>query len=486
MVKMHYKQRKRLLRVPIRKHRAMHIVYILIFTIPFLLGLYTMISYDTKEDVDTNANKEWMSGRGNKIKTKQVPFGNQSQHNDETINRIQEGHIDAIARIPSQTGSLSNCIANNHEKENNKLFNHGNGNNNNNDTSSDNIYRGTIQVSCQTIHYRVPIQAFERMKSASIIVGVLSNASSEDGLRRRDAIRGTWASSSRSINDSDHSNVESGTNEGVVFFLVAGPWYEIEDEWKKNNDLIWIDEEEVYNGEKSVLTLKTYSFISIVDIMSTKMDLSYTHVFKTDDDSYVDLNALSLELKNESQSTRGGNTRSRNSHDYVGHCQLDFTKVTRDDSYKWPLTVNTYPEDYLPKYCQGAGYALSRDFVSCANSEYHIANVRFMPFEDVAVGILAERCSFDPSLPNSGEIKVTRYDSKEAKTRTQMNDRSTDNLVPITACMTGRIVQHRVIDTYDMEELHKTVLDPEYCKTTRRRRGAKIEELEANGVEWFG
>ena len=144
------------------------------------------------------------------------------------------------------------------------------------------------------------------------------------------------------------------------------------------------------------------------------------------------------------------------------------------------------PEEYLPKYCDGAGYGLSRDFVRCSYFGNHIANVRFMPFEDVAVGILGERCHFEPSLTKTGEIKLTRYDSMEAKKRTKTNDRNVDNLVPIAACMTTRIVQHRVIDTKDMEDLHKTVLDPLYCKVTRRKRGKLIKELETKGVKWFG
>ena len=109
-----------------------------------------------------------------------------------------------------------------------------------------------------------------------------------------------------------------------------------------------------------------------------------------------------------------------------------------------------------------------------------------MPFEDVAVGHLAERCGYPPSNTISGEIKVSRYDSMEAKKRTKTGDKRRDNLVPITACMTGRIVQHRVLDEEDMEELHKTVLDPEYCKVTRRKRGKVIEDFESRGIKWYG
>ena len=93
-----------------------------------------------------------------------------------------------------------------------------------------------------------------------------------------------------------------------------------------------------------------------------------------------------------------------------------------------PRTIFLYPEPYYPRYCQGAGFALSWKFVHCAAStNEHIAKARFMPFEDVAVGILAERCGYHPHLTQTGEIKLTRYDSMEAKKRTKANDKRVDN-----------------------------------------------------------
>ena len=366
----------------------------------------------------------------------------------------------STARSLSKTGSFSTC---DNSSSTSILETNGNQNQasfiNNVDEISSQMYTGILHISCHSIHYKFP-KSFNRTES-SIIVGVLSQ-NSREGQIRRQSIRNTWAAKD-----------QQEQQQTSVFFLLAGPWNTVKNEFAEYNDLLWIDKEEVYSGEESVLTLKTFSFIGVVYIITKREDLKYTHIFKTDDDSYVDLNALQKELVEH--------------RPYVGNCQLNYTKVVREGGYKWAISNLIYPEEYFPKYCQGAGYALSRDFVNCAYSDYHIANMRFMPLEDVAVGMLAKRCGFEPSMTTTGEIKLTRYDSKEARDHTKSSkEKDDEKFVPITACMTTRIVQHRVLDEQDMEELHKTVQDPLYCKVTRRRRGKIIKNLESRGIEWFG
>lgn len=70
---------------------------------------------------------------------------------------------------------------------------------------------------------------------------------------------------------------------------MAGPWDEIAEEYEAYRDMIWIDEEEVYEGEKSVLPFKTESFLYVIYTHSLPGDAGFHYVFKTDDDSYVDL-----------------------------------------------------------------------------------------------------------------------------------------------------------------------------------------------------
>jgi len=420
-----------------------------------------------------------------------------------TTNSIIQNGMDSSTNFKDNgktkptTGSFVNCVENNnmiidndYNSESLMLTNH------------DNIYYGKLMISCTAVNYRISSVSsyFQNAEAktepdleSNIIVGVLSNASG-DGPSRRESIRKTWASNLKTPTNDGKITFSNGgervttTFKSSVYFLVAGPWDQIVNEFNKYHDLIWIDQEEVYRKEKSVLTLKTYSFMSIIQNIAETFNYKYTHVFKTDDDSYVDLNALHMELVHDDN-----NDNESNAKDYVGHCQLDYTKVIRDAIYKWPLTTQIYPETYFPGYCQGAGYALSHQFLKCAFSQKHIAKVRFMPFEDVAVGIVAERCHIQPSQTKTGEIKVSRYESRQAKeltkfskNRHQYNNTLKYNFIPIAACMTTRIVQHRVIDDEDMHNLHKTVLDPGYCKTMRRKRGRMIQNFEKKGLEWFG
>jgi hypothetical protein len=382
----------------------------------------------------------------------------------EKISVIPESDITGTHH---KTGSFVNCIPHHGDNTNMKqdqisFLSAKYGNDEPSSSSVSETYTGTIQVSCRPIQYIISLnQIIINKNNISIIVGVLSS-NSKDGKMKRDSIRQTWA------------NQESKRKMHRVFFLIAGSWDEIENEFNQHHDILWIDEEEVYNKEQSVLTLKTYSFIKIMDIILKEKKISYSHLFKTDDDSYVNLKALQREV-------------DVNPNDYIGHCQQHEYKVIRDDSYKWQLTNQTYPEEYFPKYCQGAGYILSRNFVQCSSSLGHISQVRFMPFEDAAVGMLAERCGISPSQAMTSEIKISRYDSDEANRRVRMGDENKDGLVPIETCMTGKIVQHRVIDEIDMKELHKAVVNPKkYCKIYRRRRRKQIHYFESRGMKWYG
>jgi Galactosyltransferase. len=239
--------------------------------------------------------------------------------------------------------------------------------------------------------------------------------------------------------------------------------------------------------------LKTYSFFQIIYAIVQEYHVPVTRLFKTDDDSYVNLHALVQELQESSLQQNSPSSSSSSSlpmvdgrHDYFGQCQFKYPKVHRESDYKWPITNETYPEPWFPRYCQGAGFGISLHFLTCAAGRGHISNIRFMPFEDVAVGMLAERCGVDPQRPVTAKVKVFRYQSDEVKKRTRLGDTRTDDLVPPAACMMNKIVQHRIIDEYDMEEHHETVLDPLYCNVTRVKRDQLIQQMKEKGIEWFG
>jgi len=344
---------------------------------------------------------------------------NEDDDNDNAIQIDKDRNILAIDIKDAQTGSFSNCTDSQRQQETTI-----------GDPHPDS---GTLTVSCGTIRYRVPIHSFNTITSP-IIVGVLSNAG-DNGPVRRNTIRETWAK-----------------DQPGVFFLVAGRWEAISDEYKEYSDLIWINKEEIYNREHSVLQMKTLSFLSILYTLSEKIPtLSYSYAFKTDDDSYVDIHALHTTL----------NTTTP---DYWGHCSPIKHEPKRGAEYKWSISFADYPYPYFPQYCQGAGYALSRAFVDCATAGEHIGHLLPIPFEDAAVGMLAERCHIDvPDVENKNQlVKLHRHTSKWAKQHIALG-KSQEHLLASPVCMTEKVLQHRIINEVDMRNHYRTVLDPSYC-----------------------
>ncbi len=394
----------------------------------------------------------------------------------------------------------------------------------------------TVTVSCHDMQYKIQTSSFDGKEE--IIIGVLSGAGGS-GPSRRASIRETWADSGANYqrsfhnfdnryphedekknekknNKSSHDNSDfdyskNKIKEGKIriFFLVAGPWDDqISAEYHKYGDLIWIDEEEVYEGENSVLPYKTQSFIKIMHEVVTMLDLRHVkYIFKTDDDSYVHVNNLYTELIEseneymentvESPTTAGGdgNTASdanenanassnasseqqkhkvkqKKDRDFWGWCQLEKFAPKRDASVKWPVSYELYPESMYPPYCQGAGFAISRKFMECAassigngndngNDNSHIANLRFMPFEDVSIGMIAERCNVDPIMVEKKRwINLYRTELEEEKERVREGMPKIDKAKLTRPIMLNRIVQHRIYDEWDMKEHHKIVLDP--------------------------
>jgi len=272
-------------------------------------------------------------------------------------------------------------------------------------------------ISCTGIHYRIPGRSLHdiQFSEQTMVIGVLSGASGEGPNRRRN-IRSTWASG--------RSN---------VLFVVAGPWSQIEEEYEKHGDLLWLDMDEIYLTEISHLTFKTESFFSILYERVVSKSESVQYLFKTDDDSYVALEKLYYVLLKANWGDDG--------LDYWGKCKAD-AKPHRNQvvewQKKWFIPYEVYTFDHYPTFAMGAGYALSRKFLSCAfGNKQHAARIRYMPNEDVAVGMLAERCNVKCTNDNGVWI---RY------------DKAVDGIN-----MDRRIVQHYVKSEEEMRIFHNSL-----------------------------
>ena len=260
--------------------------------------------------------------------------------------------------------------------------------NNNNDNKNDVVvsYDGYVTISCQTFGFKAPVEDLQT-NDAPLIIGVLSH--SQNG---RNVIRQTWG-------NHQHQNTNYR-----VYFLVASTHYDtaLQQEALQHNDLVWLHKEDHYQQ----VTYKVESFLVLVGHYAGP---HLQHVLKTDQDSWVRVSSVL-------PSVRG--------HDYFGYCQQR-REVLRDDNEnhqnlpeakkKFALSRQVYPYELFPPYCSGAGYALSRDFlIHCVM--VHAPFVRFHPFEDVAVGMLAERCGYQPHHTRA----VVRLEKDRRKTIQQL------------------------------------------------------------------
>lgn len=215
-----------------------------------------------------------------------------------------------------------------------------------------------ITVACRTFRYKVPKTALQSLQeqrnldangTTRLLVGVLS----VDPIRR-EGIRSTWA------NDLPRHS---------VYFLLAGDWTpEIEKEQGIHNDLIWFD----YTDNYWDLMYKVQGFVTLMQGYAANY---FTHLLKADDDSFVNVPLLMSAL---------------GSADLVGHIRNSIAP-SRTAGTKFYLSLDEYPEPKFPPYCCGAGYAISRQFAQCIAQETSI--VRYLKIEDIATGLLAQRCN---------------------------------------------------------------------------------------------
>jgi hypothetical protein len=203
------------------------------------------------------------------------------------------------------------------------------------------------------------------LPSIRLVFGICAN--SQKPIRRQ-AIRKSWSQDA-----------------ALAVFIVAGDFNDISKEFWKHGDLLWVNVSESY---REGLTPKTLAFVHFGGTqlsVEKKNAYYYDYIFKTDDDVYVNATHIGLELLET----------KRTAH-YYGMYKSGVAPV-RDKSderlAKWYMSRDEYPDDFFPPYAPGVGYALSREFAACAaRNMQSIFRNNNMPWEDVAVGLLAAKC----------------------------------------------------------------------------------------------
>jgi hypothetical protein len=293
----------------------------------------------------------------------------------------------------ARTGTFANCTRN--VENNTVIFGEDNGR--------------SATVSCRTIRFAAEASSFVG-KSGSTIVGVLSTS---DNFSWRKTIRATWAANS------------------TVFFVLAGSWNDIKEEYHEYKDIIWIDMQESFR----LITYKTSMFFQVVNMMASELNLTYSHVLKTDDDSYVALGRLEQLVKSEDPKHL----------DYWGHTQSKYVKPIRDPENRYYESLDQYPEPYYPPYVTGSAILLSRKTVECVTKTMQEA--RFLDMEDVFIAIVAARCGYVPT--HSNFVRVYRDSMHVNRWTTEHNTQE--------VTMKNTIVQHHILSPGDMIAHHESI-----------------------------
>ena len=229
------------------------------------------------------------------------------------------------------------------------------------------------------VHYRLP-----HVHWNDYVYGVLSGGT--DGVARRQTLRDTWCSGVRCL------------------FVVAGGYADVQSESEAHNDILWLDREETYFAEESVLPFKTGVFYDAMVKHAPMIKAVFKAVVFTDT-STTELEAVLAQ-----------------GFEYWGyvHRQAKPIRTLSGPSGKWYVSEKLYPRATYPLYASGAGYALSRAFLTCAQTK--VKTLAFMPREDVMTGLLAEECNVTPTHSDLVDYKGGKGEGKLVRHRVSRED----------------------------------------------------------------
>ncbi|KAK2142415.1 hypothetical protein LSH36_958g00094 [Paralvinella palmiformis] len=137
------------------------------------------------------------------------------------------------------------------------------------------------------------------------------------------------------------------------------------------------------NGNRDILLINmldhydhlTYKGIAALNWIKRKTGNEVTHIFKTDDDSFVNVMGWMTII------IRLGRVTHSPSY-IVGTKCVYRSRVIRDPKIRPnPVTFKEYGKRFYPPYCMGSGYLMSRDAVTAMLKT--IPNVPFLRVEDV-------------------------------------------------------------------------------------------------------
>ena len=234
----------------------------------------------------------------------------------------------------------------------------------------------------RTTRYGDPLSQVERF----ILILITSAPYNTD---KRQAIRQTWlsllANNSVALGPSNVRRMKDPTNASVS--LVIHYWFVCGHDEMYNVEHALDNESQVYGdilrlGYTEKYSLLTYKTLSSLGFAST-MDVKF--VVKVDDDVYLHVPRLILWLKNASLPEKL----------YAGRL-FEHGRAIREKYHKWYVSEQYFNETYLPPYCNGPFYILSKNVVVELLKASSGGRLTWFPLEDAFIGILAKRLGIKP------------------------------------------------------------------------------------------
>ncbi|KAL2608122.1 hypothetical protein R1flu_026695 [Riccia fluitans] len=203
-----------------------------------------------------------------------------------------------------------------------------------------------------------------KSRMLKLFVGVFSTTNNFD---RRMAVRRTWMQSE-----------EVRSSSVVVRFFVG-----LHKQKQVNKEVL--DEAKTYGDIQLLPFVDYYDLITLKTIaicIYASQHLSAEYVMKTDDDTFVRIDAVLSAIKNR----RSHTTKSL----LLGAVE---TKAgpSRDTSSKWYISEQEYAEPVYPPWAHGPGYIISSDIAKFVSQMSGQQGLKFFKLEDVAMGIWIEK-----------------------------------------------------------------------------------------------
>ncbi|KAM4749178.1 beta-1,3-galactosyltransferase 2-like [Rhinophrynus dorsalis] len=152
------------------------------------------------------------------------------------------------------------------------------------------------------------------------------------------------------------------------------------------------EENDIYGDIVQQDFMDTYNNLTIKTLMGMEWVMKFcpdaSYVMKIDSDMFLNVDYLVHHVLQPGEPIR--------KNYFTGHI-ISYSTPIRFKGSKWYVSREIYPNDTYPPYCSGPGYVFSGDM---AKKIYDVAQViRFMPLEDVFMGICLHELKILPTKP---------------------------------------------------------------------------------------